>query len=346
MIVWNDIEHLTKNYNSGLKKLDGLNENEKFNKNKTNHNKNKFHFNPSNDEYGLDEKYTIRPFHIKYDTSFNKLMSGKSTPSKSLGKHSLSSGTVEAIKLTKNLIPKIDYSYTDPQYYEHKLQGKTTKDLILKELSKGKKFAKEYMERQNMGMEDLNTNIKPVFSSSSSPPPSPSRSSSKNLSFKEKQSIKMMDEIENSSQPFPSLTPTSNKLSFSKKDNNDKLYIGPATFSTPIKHKGISEDDFTTPSTPFVSGGGGGGGEDYNEIDNDMDVETENENENENENEKTHRQKQLAKNHQDRKEIRKTLVPTDINKMKLPELQAMAKHMGIDIENNEPGKGKGRGHKK
>ena len=34
MIVWNDIEHLTKNYNSGLKKLDGLNENEKFNKNK------------------------------------------------------------------------------------------------------------------------------------------------------------------------------------------------------------------------------------------------------------------------------------------------------------------------
>jgi hypothetical protein len=59
----------------------------------------------------------------------------------------------------------------------------------------------------------------------------------------------MMDEIENSSQPFPSLTPTSNKLSFSKKDNNDKLHIGPATFSTntPMKLKGISEDDFTTP---------------------------------------------------------------------------------------------------
>jgi hypothetical protein len=164
--------------------LDGLNENEKFNKNKTNHNKNKFHFNPSNDEYGLDEKYTIRPFHIKYDTSFNKLMSGKSTPSQSLGKHSLSSGTKEAIKLTKKLIPKIDYSYTDPQYYEHKLQGKTTKDLILKELSKGKKFAKEYMERQNMGMEDVNTNTKPVYPNSSSPPPSPSRSSSKNLSSK------------------------------------------------------------------------------------------------------------------------------------------------------------------
>ncbi len=32
MIVWNDIEPLTKNYNSGLKKLDGLNENKIFNK--------------------------------------------------------------------------------------------------------------------------------------------------------------------------------------------------------------------------------------------------------------------------------------------------------------------------
>ena len=350
MIVWNDIEHLTKNYNSGLKKLDGLNENEKFNKNKTNRNKNKFHFNPSNDEYGLDEKYTIRPFHIKYDSSFNKLMSNKSTPSKSLGKHSLSSGSLEAIKLTKKLIPKIDYSYTDPQYYEHKLQGKTTKDLILKELSKGKKFAKEYMERQNMGIEDINANIKPVYPSSSSPPPSPSRSSSKTLSSKERKSIQMMDEIENSSQPFPSLTPTSNKLSFGKRLNNDELHIGPASFSTntPTKIRGITEDDFTSnPNTPFAYGGGGGGGYfDLNEIENNMDVETETENENDKVVEKTHRQLQLAKNHQDRKELRKTLVPTDIDKMKLPELQAMAKHMGIDIENNEPGKGKGRGHKK
>jgi len=43
MIVWNDIEHLTKNYTNGIKKLDGLNENQKCNNNKTNHNKNKFH---------------------------------------------------------------------------------------------------------------------------------------------------------------------------------------------------------------------------------------------------------------------------------------------------------------
>ncbi len=32
MIVWNDIEHLTKSYKNGIKKIDGLNENEKFNK--------------------------------------------------------------------------------------------------------------------------------------------------------------------------------------------------------------------------------------------------------------------------------------------------------------------------
>ena len=151
----------------------------------------------------------------------------------------------------------------------------------------------------------------------------------------------MMDEIENSSLPFPSLKPTSNKLSFGKRLNNDELHIGPASFSTntPTKIRGITEDDFTSnPNTPFAYGGGGGGGYfDSNEIENNMDVETETEN---------GRQLQLAKNHQDRKELRKTLVPTDINKMKLPELQAMAKHMGIDIENNEPGKGKGRGHKK
>ena len=30
MIVWNDIEHLTKSYTNGIKKLDGLNENKKY----------------------------------------------------------------------------------------------------------------------------------------------------------------------------------------------------------------------------------------------------------------------------------------------------------------------------
>ena len=53
----------------------------------------------------------------------------------------------------------------------------------------------------------------------------------------------MMDEIENSSQPYPSLTPTSNKLSFGKRLNNDELRIGPASFSTntPTKIRGIQK---------------------------------------------------------------------------------------------------------
>ena len=68
MIVWNDIEHLTKNYNSGLKKLDGLNSSIKHNTNKTNHKNNAFQFNHLNDDYGLDERITIKPFHIKYNS--------------------------------------------------------------------------------------------------------------------------------------------------------------------------------------------------------------------------------------------------------------------------------------
>ena len=165
------------------------------------------------------------------------------------------------------------------------------------------------MERQNMGIEDINANIKPVYQSSLSPPPSPSRSSSKTLSSKERKSIQMMDEIENSSIPFPSLTPTSNKLSFGKRLNNDELHIGPASFSTntPSKIRGITEDDFTSNlNTPFAYGGGGGGGYfDLNEIENNMDVETETENENDKVVEKTHRQLQLAKKHQDRKNYEK-----------------------------------------
>ena len=75
-------------------------------------------------------------------------MSGKSTPSKTLGKHSLSTGTIEAIKLTKKLIPEIDYSYTDPQYYQHNLKNKSNIDFILNEMTTkapGKDFAKNYV---------------------------------------------------------------------------------------------------------------------------------------------------------------------------------------------------------
>ena len=335
MIVWNDIEHLTKSYTNGIKKLDGLNENKKYNNNKIDFNKNKFHFNHSNDDFGLDERITIRPFHIKYDSSFKNLMSVKSTPSKTLGKHSLSSGTIEAINLTKKLIPNIDYSYTDPQYYEHKLKGKTTKDLILNELSKGKKFAKEYMERQNMGMEDVNSNIKPTYPSSSSPPPSP-------------RSMHSEDKNETNSR--------SRRLLFGSKTKNGELHIGPPSLSknTPSKIKGISEEDFTsTPSTPYIASGGGGGGHKSSDNDNGYEIETEDENEEyevetptEEDKKKARRKQQLAKNHQDRKAQRKLFTPMELDKMKLPELQAQAKHLGISIENEDSGKGKGRGSKK
>jgi hypothetical protein len=188
MIVWNDIQHLTKNYLNGIKKIDGLDENIKYNKNKTRHKKNAFHFTSSNDDYGLDEKYTIKPFNIKYDSSFKNLMSDKTTPSKTLGKHNLSSGTIEAIKLGKKSIPKIDYSYIDPQYYEHKLKGKTTKDFILKEMTPGKDFAKKYVEKikqnkelYNMSNEDININkielSTPLNNLKPSPAPTPSSSS-------------------------------------------------------------------------------------------------------------------------------------------------------------------------
>ena len=143
MIVWDDIEKLTNSYNSGLKKIDGVNANDKLNKKKTNFNSNAFSHHYHTDDYGLDDKITIKPIHVKYDASFKNLMSGKTTPSHSLGKVQLSSGTIEAIKLGKQAIPNnIDYSYTDPQYYEHKLEGKTNKDMILKNLSKSEEFAR------------------------------------------------------------------------------------------------------------------------------------------------------------------------------------------------------------
>ena len=54
----------------------------------------------------------------------------------------------------------------------------------------------------------------------------------------------------------------------------------------------------------------------------------------------------MIKNHQDRKAQRKLFTPTELDKMKLPELQAQAKHLGISIVNEDSGKGKGRGSKK
>ena len=173
MIVWNDIEHLTKNYTNGIKKIDGLDENNKYNKNKISHNKNKFRFSPSNNDYGLDDKITIKPFNIKYDSNIKKLMIGKSTPSNILGKHQLSSGTIEAIKSAKKIIPKIDFSYVDPQYYQHQLKGKTNKDFILKEMTPGKDFAQKYVSNLPKRNDLLNAIQGGTTLSTTSPAPAP-----------------------------------------------------------------------------------------------------------------------------------------------------------------------------
>ena len=80
MLIWNDIEKYKNEINS-TKKLDGLNENDKLSKSKTIYKKNAFHFNHHVNDYGLNEKVTIKPFHVTYDQSFKNMFTNKSTPS-------------------------------------------------------------------------------------------------------------------------------------------------------------------------------------------------------------------------------------------------------------------------
>jgi len=162
MLVWNDIAKYTKDYNNGIKKLDDvLTDANKLQNEKLNHKKNKFKLHSLTDDYGLNDKVTIRPMKFKYDNDLKNMFHNKSTPGNSLkGNVELSSGTKEVIKMTNKWIPKIDHSYIDPQYYEHKLEGKTNKDLMLKELSKSKEFAQKYVAGLS----------KPKFSPERNPP--------------------------------------------------------------------------------------------------------------------------------------------------------------------------------
>ena len=121
------LQKYRKEINDG-KKIDGLNENDKLTKSKTSYNKNAFHFNHHVNDYGLNDKVTIKPFHVTYDQSFKNMFANKSTPSKLFkGAVELSSGTRRVIEMTDKMIPKIDHSYIDPGFYEHKLKGKTKK---------------------------------------------------------------------------------------------------------------------------------------------------------------------------------------------------------------------------
>jgi hypothetical protein len=127
MLVWNDIAKYTKDYNNGIKKLDdAVSDANNLQKEKLNHKTNQFKLHSLTDDYGLNDKVTIRTMKFKYDNGLKNMFHNKSTPGNSLkGNVELSSGTKEVIRMTNKWIPKIDHSYIDPQYYEHKLEGKT-----------------------------------------------------------------------------------------------------------------------------------------------------------------------------------------------------------------------------
>jgi len=173
MLVWNDIAKYTNDYKNGIKKLDSIvNDADKAQNNKLNYKKNKFKLHSSTDDYGLDDKITIRSMKFKTSNDLKDMFKNKSTPSHLLkGKVELSSGTQNVINMQNKMIPKVDHSYIDPGYYEHKLEGKTNNDLILKEMSSGKDFAKQYVaglpKRTNL-LNDINKGIE--LTTPSTPP--------------------------------------------------------------------------------------------------------------------------------------------------------------------------------
>ena len=62
------------------------------------------------------------------------------------GKVNISTGTKEIIKMTNKLIPKIEYSGVDPEYYEYNLNEiKSNQDLMKIEYSKADTFAKDFI---------------------------------------------------------------------------------------------------------------------------------------------------------------------------------------------------------
>ena len=79
---------------------------------------------------------------------------------------------MEAIKYVNSTIPKIDYSYVDPQYYQHKLKGKTNKDFILKELSKGQEFARNVLTSITSAPTPISTTAIETLEPSPAPTPS------------------------------------------------------------------------------------------------------------------------------------------------------------------------------
>lgn len=148
-MIWNDINIFKRDYTNGIKKLDSLtNDYNDLQNEKLKHKVNAFDTTPDIDLHGLDDKYTIRSLKLHYNNSLKDLFKNKCSPSSVLkGKVNLSTGTKEIIKMTNKMIPKIDHSTVDPGYYEYKMNDiKSNKDLMMREYSKGKDFAKDFIE--------------------------------------------------------------------------------------------------------------------------------------------------------------------------------------------------------
>ena len=144
-MIWNDVNLFRRDYTNGIKKLNSVTDDYNDLQNeKLKHSSKAFDITPDIDEHGLNERYTIRPFKLHYDHSLKDLFKNKCSPSSVLkGKVNLSTGTKEIIKMTNNLIPKIDHSTIDPGYYEQNLNKiKSNKDLMMREYSKAKDFCK------------------------------------------------------------------------------------------------------------------------------------------------------------------------------------------------------------
>ena len=123
IMIWPDIPVFIRDYSNGIKKIDCCSD--EILKKKIKYNPNEFHLNPLSDDFGLEEKYTIRPFKLSHNNSLKDLFKNRYTPSNTLkGSQvnlSTGTGTKEIIKMTEKMIPKIDHSTIDPGYYENKM---------------------------------------------------------------------------------------------------------------------------------------------------------------------------------------------------------------------------------
>ena len=93
-MIWSDIGIYKRDYTNGIKKIDDLNDATKSQNEKLKHNTNAFNTSPEISEYGLDDKYTIRPFKRHCDQNLKNLFKNKTTPSNEFkGTINLSTGT-------------------------------------------------------------------------------------------------------------------------------------------------------------------------------------------------------------------------------------------------------------